>query len=115
MQIPMPGHLANEKMLEKVMQDVETIEQLVQEHDACFQLFDSREARWFPTLQSALHNKICISVGLGFDSYVIMRHGVSPFVHNKDKDPERSGNPLFPLTLLQVASSVMITCRQRTP
>ena len=91
LKIPMPGHTSTEAMFEQTLKDVEQIEKLVESHDACFLLFDSREARWLPTILGQLYNKITISVGLGFDSYVIMRHGVSPFVHDKKKDPERSG------------------------
>jgi len=91
LRIPMPGHAINETMFEQAQKDVEIIEKLVDSHDACFLLFDSREARWLPTLLAQLYNKICISVGLGFDSYVIMRHGVAAWAHDKEKDPERSG------------------------
>ena len=50
------------------------IENLVKEHDVLYLLLDSREARWLPTV---LANK--------FDSYVIVRHGVSPAIYNKGK------------------------------
>ena len=48
------------------------------EHDVLFLLLDSREARWLPTVLANKYDKACITVGLGFDSFVIVRHGVPP-------------------------------------
>ena len=54
-------------------------------------LTDSRESRWLPTVLANKHNVMCICVGLGFDSYVIIRHGISTKVFDKDIHGERMG------------------------
>jgi ubiquitin-like modifier-activating enzyme ATG7 len=73
--IPMPGHPLVDR--NNGMNDVEILERLFVEHDAVFILTDSRESRWLPTLLGSAMNKIVINAALGFDTYVVLRHGTN--------------------------------------
>lgn len=81
LEIPMPGHSISGKE-DHVKEQLEKLETLIKSHDIIFLLTDTRESRWLPTLMSAAYDKTCLAVGLGFDSFVVVRHGGSPFVAN---------------------------------
>eukprot|EP00056_Hartaetosiga_gracilis_P012904 m.208355 g.208355 ORF g.208355 m.208355 type:complete len:705 (+) comp13764_c3_seq6:89-2203(+) len=77
MSIPMPGHPVSDTNLSKTMAVVKELEALICAHDAVFLLMDTKESRWLPTLICAVEKKICLTSALGFDSYLVMRHGIS--------------------------------------
>lgn len=75
LEIPMIGHpVSNEK---SQMNDYETLCRLFESHDVVFLLMDARETRWLPTVLGKLYNKKVINAALGFDSYLVMRHGTN--------------------------------------
>eukprot|EP00887_Chlorella_sp_A99_P000291 scaffold13.g291.t1 len=77
--IPMPGHpVGGAAEEERLRVDVARLEVLVAEHDVVFLLLDTREARWLPTLLAAAHGKLAINAALGFDGFMVMRHGCGP-------------------------------------
>lgn len=69
----MPGHRIDDRAA--VERSVAEIWQLVREHDVLFLLTDSRESRWLPTVLGAAEGKTVLTIALGFDSFVAMRHG----------------------------------------
>lgn len=79
----------------KVKEDVNLLHDLIRQHDVIFLLTDSRESRWLPTVIASVEKKVCLSntkpnssfiflfnfqlvlcSAVGFDTYVIIRHGV---------------------------------------
>ena len=88
--IPMPGHPVPPALIDSTRADVATLEKLIDEHDVVYLLMDSRESRWLPTLFGAAKGKVrhrqppaskltvqlVMNAALGFDTYLVMRHGV---------------------------------------
>ncbi|KAL8594890.1 hypothetical protein ACOMHN_038453 [Nucella lapillus] len=74
--IPMPGHSVSAGEEKQVAEDVRQLERLVEQHDAVFLLMDTRESRWLPSVVAAANRKIVINAALGFDTFLVLRHGV---------------------------------------
>uniref|UniRef100_A0A0A9YG02 Ubiquitin-like modifier-activating enzyme ATG7 n=2 Tax=Lygus hesperus TaxID=30085 RepID=A0A0A9YG02_LYGHE len=70
MTVPMPGHTT------EGLSQACKLHTLISEHDTVFLLTDSRESRWLPTVIAASMNKLAITAALGYDTYLVMRHGV---------------------------------------
>ncbi|KAL1310913.1 hypothetical protein AAFC00_001140 [Neodothiora populina] len=74
MSVPMAGHPIMDDAKGKAEYD--KLLDLIREHDAIFLLMDTRESRWLPTVMGKSMGKIMINAALGFDTYMVMRHGV---------------------------------------
>ncbi|TKX21483.1 putative ubiquitin-like modifier-activating enzyme atg7 [Elsinoe australis] len=74
MSVPMAGHPITEEAVTK--RDYDQLYELISTHDAVFLLMDTRESRWLPTVIAKSLGKIVINAALGFDTYMVMRHGI---------------------------------------
>ncbi|KAF2303039.1 hypothetical protein GH714_012821 [Hevea brasiliensis] len=92
MAIPMPGHPVSSQEEESMLEDCRRLHELVDSHDAVFILTDTKESRWLPALLCANANKITITAALGFDSFLVMRHGPGPLnsTHDLKAEPENA-------------------------
>jgi len=74
----MPGHAVPPGKGERAAVEAGCeLASLVEKHDLVFVLTDTRESRWLPTLAAAASNTPCINVALGFDSFVVIRSGMT--------------------------------------
>ena len=81
--VPMAGHPILDEA--SVRSDFDSLRRLVDEHDVIFLLMDTRESRWLPSVMGKAAGKIVMNAALGFDSFVVMRHGATTF---EDSDRE---------------------------
>ena len=77
MNIHMPGHTVELKRAKEVEKEVQELETLIENHDVIFLLTDTRESRWLPTMLAAKYDRMVINCALGFDSFLVMRHGAN--------------------------------------
>jgi ubiquitin-like modifier-activating enzyme ATG7 len=73
--VPMAGHPVLDT--EKTRSEFERLRKLIDDHDAIFLLMDTRESRWLPTVMGKAAGKIVMNAALGFDTFVVMRHGIA--------------------------------------
>eukprot|EP01018_Ginkgo_biloba_P000196 Gb_18972 [translate_table: standard] len=92
MAIPMPGHPVGENEILAVKEDCMRLKNLIDSHDIVFLLTDTRESRWLPTLLCADANKVAITAALGFDSFLVMRHGAGVAVPSDTQIPPAQTN-----------------------
>jgi ubiquitin-like modifier-activating enzyme ATG7 len=74
MEVPMLGHPITDA--EKTQAHFEKLQALINDHDVIFLLMDTRESRWLPTVMGKSAGKIVLNAALGFDTFVVMRHGL---------------------------------------
>ncbi|KAK5452831.1 Autophagy protein 7 [Exophiala xenobiotica] len=77
--VPMAGHPIppDADAEKKTKAEYEKLQELIDGHDVIFLLMDTRESRWLPTVMGKAAGKIVMNAALGFDTYVVMRHGVT--------------------------------------
>ena len=80
--VPMAGHPIVDEG--KVKADFDQLQTLINEHDVLFLLMDTRESRWLPTVMGKTAGKIVMNAALGFDTFLVMRHGF-----RNEREPEK--------------------------
>ena len=81
MSVPMAGHPIMDEA--KVESDFHILRNLIEGHDAIFLLMDTRESRWLPSVIGKATGKIVVNAALGFDTFLVMRHG---FANNESSN-----------------------------
>ena len=71
--VPMAGHPVIDQ--DKTKEEFDLLKKLIDEHDVIFLLMDTRESRWLPTVMGRASHKLVMNAALGFDTFVVMRHG----------------------------------------
>lgn len=88
LKIPMPGHDVRTTGAEEEMkEDYRYLNELIKSHDIIFLITDSRESRWLPSVLASVHKKVCLTVALGFETFLVLRQGLPIDEH----DPEING------------------------
>ena len=72
--IPMPDHPSSISDSDAEDQFLK-FQELFKTHDIIFLLTDTRESRWLPTVMGKAHDCTVVNAAVGFDSFVVMRHG----------------------------------------
>jgi ubiquitin-like modifier-activating enzyme ATG7 len=90
--VPMAGHpiIGDEN---KVRAAFDELRSLIDKHDAIFLLMDSRESRWLPTVMAKSAGKMVINAALGFDTYMVMRHGLRPVSSEQEVTSAGTSDP----------------------
>jgi ubiquitin-like modifier-activating enzyme ATG7 len=84
MSVPMAGHPVTD--VDRSKAEYEQLRSLIDEHDVVFLLMDTRESRWLPTVMGKLAGKLVVNAALGFDTYLVMRHGARPAAASDDPE-----------------------------
>lgn len=71
--VPMAGHPVLDD--EQGEAEFNILKELVEQHDVIILLMDTRESRWLPTLMGKAAGKLVMNAALGFDTFLVMRHG----------------------------------------